>query len=282
MGMMNVGFFHERNAEKVQNFAEEVYIQSCDRCEMSMPFSDGLFGVPGMARKRHQSARAEDGTLSGHVFAPQCWHTSAKGTIILTTDYLINLSMVNPDFSLESDANFVKDLAAQYRKELKFARSHFKARPELEQFVTGKTYIKQNPSAQESLPEICEPDADAGHLVMLNYDHLRESEAVDIKKSVNDLHETMKVAGHNCYTDGRRTNHYDHWCTIPQDVVVVIRYDHLTMQSTRVLGRNRRTPPTELARRINEFAVNGALPIYASEYLLAREFFASQGIEVNL
>lgn len=289
MGMMNLAYFRDEDANKIDNIFEECDEQSHAQHGMHMVFNSfEAFKDASCPHERRLYASFKDQELSGRLHVTRPHHTSYSGLIILTSDYMLETLWTFPE-GLEGD-DLVNHLASECRKEIMRQR-HLIGRDH--PLVTKKRILTFNSGANKALPEQAVPGEDLGHLSSVNFDVLHAYASDDnspVPQTISELYQNLKddVVGDSdpcpivMRIRGDRLAYQQalhHWVSLDQDDVAIIRYEHLLPAEVVKLTRTRRTPAEELFRKIE--ATEGD-PIFMDHFVLLQEFFASQDISITL
>lgn len=295
MGMMNLCYFRDADTGKLGNIFEENDIQSHYSPAGYMtfkPIAEGFSGN-GRARSERLKAHLEDKSISGYLTVTHPHHTSQKGVLIIATDYMVDLCIHRLPESCESFESALAALTRDYRKDLMRYRHSIGRDHEL---VTKKTLVSERPELiVEHGTENAVPGQNVGHLVGMNFDHIHE----DIKDKRNNAAKDISEAYHSLVEVSESNAPYPvnsmrfgplskyqsliHWASLTESDVVIVEYDHLTPARLFKGDRETRNTPDTLLRQIKDMPSQTiSESMHLKEYVLMKEFFASQGILINL
>lgn len=287
MGMLNFAFFEDQSVPDIGNLFLDALNQSHAQSSMRMVFNDfQAFSEVGERDEQRLSRMFQEMGLSGHVHACHPQHSSRSGTVILTTDYMVEHIWRLPEDT--TDRNVVDRIAAAYRKDVLRIR-HVFGREE-HPLVTKKKIIKESAGVEAKLPEQAHPGTSLGHFVSLSFDVIDQytgQAGVGGAKAVSDAYRELCASGDKTLVmAGGPLENYSalkHWASLSQDLVLIIDYEQFVPRRVFVVERERRTPANDLLRQIYAMprkSLNEC--IYLDTFVLMREFLASQGITVNL
>lgn len=295
MGMINLSYFRDSDKDKLGNIFKESYDQSHHATSGYLTFNPiaESKAIEGDRCGKRLKAQFEAGSISGYLSAARPHHSSQRGIMILTTDYMIDLCLEKLPNSVESFDDAVRSLTAIYRKNLMRYRHHIgRDHP----MVTKKKLLAEKPELIVSHgSKDAVPRQNLGHFVAMNFDCLdvdedmeRFNAAKDISDTYHSLVESPESSAPDpiCLMQNGPLGKYQslhHWVSLTEADVVIIEYNHFLPTAVFSGHREARTPAETLMGNLN------ALPdrtvsesIYLKEYLLMKEFFASQGYEINL
>lgn len=230
--------------------------------------------------------------FNDQVHASHAWHTSGKGTFILTTDYLINLFYQDALADGDDTEAVMNRLIKQGRKDLKWMRQNL---IDVHGHVPARTMIRKNPKREQALAEAVTAGADLSHFSAINFDCVHQDEGdrfldapAVLSEAYHDLMskrpaesaDDLMVGMHGSVFS--RFSSLNHQVSLGQDDVLVMTYDHLVIKDIKRLKRARRTPADELLHQWEELDKKDVPLSNIDQYVLLREFFASQGYEFNL
>lgn len=306
MGFMNIAALKHDQIDPAQHLdvPDELYRQShhssCNSLPLSRLSQSTIEEALGHAdhRFRRNECVGEHG-----LYACNPWHTSGNGTLILTSDYIINLFFYQPfgTFPLPKDdpdaaaalaslqgEALVTKMAADYRKLMIKARSSARNHGHGD-MVSQRKLLSIDPDAEAALPEAVTPDSDLTGYVWANYDVLHEDKRPEDQQLTGEQWQALiregrdNPPGFGRYLENRIMDYRSlgGFTTLGQQDIIVAQYTHLNVWHSARLTRARRTPPEALVP--DHLRYNEPLgTILSSEYPLMREFFASQGVRIQL
>lgn len=305
MGYMNIAALKHDQVTPTAHLdvPRDLYAQSCRSpfheyplAPLSPEIITDVLGDTADKRFFRASMMGENGLYTGNS-----WHTNASGTLILTSDYFINLHgyRVFGGFPVKDEAReqevltltgdtLVAKMAEDYRKDLKKARASLKnnGRGDL---VTTRKLMDHDPRASDALPEAVVADSDLTGFLWVNYDCLHEDREPRGGHLSSEQWQALIREGRGAAPGFGRWHENDvanyrslgGFTTLGQQDVMVVQYDHLTVWHSVCLTRARRTPPEALYP--DHLRHNDSLStVLSGNYPLMREFFASQGVRVQL
>lgn len=295
MGMMNLSFFCDEHADKMKNIFQESSNQSHHSSAGYMALHPIIFDLSqnGASQSKRLLRYWQEDRISGYLNSTHPHHTSQKGVMILTTDYMVDLCLQQLPDDCENFEGALSALAREYRKSLMRYRYFIGRDHEL---VTKKKLISEKPELIERHgSEKAQAGKNPGHFVAMNFDCIHVDEdtqdsraAKDISKAYHDLVETSEtgvpypVFGMH----GGALHNYEsllHWASLTEGDVIILEYSHLLPTKCFFGTRKARTPAADLMDAIYELPDRSiSESIHLKEYLLMKEFFGSQGYEINL
>lgn len=295
MGMMNLSYFRDKDIDKLRNIFDESDLQSHFGSSGYMTFNPIAESdeMPGGHHANRLKAYYQDGDISGYLSASHPHHTSQKGVIIMTTDYMVDLCLHDLPESCESFSEALDYLTKAYRKDL-MRRRHFIGRDH--PMVTKKKLLAENPELIVTHgKEDAVPGQNLGHLVSMNFDCIDEgandtvnNAAKDISEAYHSLVECPESSAPEPvfimrYGPLGKYHGLYHWLSLTEADVVILEYRHFLPTRAFSGHREKRNTAYSLMKKINEMPEGSVSEsIYLKEYVLMKEFFASQGYEINL
>lgn len=300
MGHMSLCYFQDEDRNRIDNlFKENDRLSHMAQGGFMVlePYANRIFLEGEDRMEKRQRRFLDDPDVTGRVVCSHPQHTSQKGVLIVTTDYVIDLCLASIPDECSLFGSVINHLAVDYRKTL-IRRRHHLGRDHA--FVTKKKVLSDKPELASTLEEgqkHVEVGKKLGHLVGINYDtiheHLDESgkgasqavgaayrDLLDRKEPSEDLEPFVCMRNGPLHPYEQCLNH---WVSLHEDDVVILAYEHLLPTKAFFGSRKKRTPAnilrTELAMLPGD-TVSEA--IYLKEYTLMREFFASQGLRIEL
>lgn len=299
MGHMNLCYFRDEDSDKIRNLFEENDRQSHMGHGGFMvlePMINRHLGDVESPRVKRQKRLIEDFHISGRLMSSYPHNTSQKGTLIITTDYVIDLCLQGIPDDCESFEDALNHLAQTYRKTIMRHRHHL-GRDHA--YVTRKKLLSEKPELARTLDngqkEVV-PGSNLGHLVGVNFDNFHEyfgEPGASATKAVSSAYQ--EVTENRSHSEGLKPvigmergplspyHCMNHWASLYEDDVLILNYDHLWPTKAFMGSRQKRTPAHTLRMELAMLPDDTiSESIFLKEYTLMKEFFASQGLEIQL